>query len=422
MIKNNSITYYLKNNERHFLILLFIVTFLLRSIYAFIAFNNNNTTSWADDWEYLSMGTQISSGVWDPRIINDGRHMQVAPLLPIIIAISLKIIGNSYIPIFILNCILTSLLVPLLYLVGKELFNRKIAILFSIWGLFFLDYYKYNPHLLKEPLVFFFLPLTLYYLIKSIKYDFKLFYILVLSISFVLLIHSDERYFMYFPLLTLLFFVNPNMPRGKIIKPIIQFTGIVFILMTPWLIRNYIIFNQVVIISPRTTVFTSEIIGSNINEMNFSYEDSQRDTITARKIKAIEFGKLHNIIPYKFDKRQMYLKAIINYWQPAYINPTFIQDGYRPQLWSFWHNLAGILFYGIFLPFYIIGLYFMLKKKIYLVFIISLIPILHSIIHIYMIWPLERYRSPTVFIIVCASFYAISQISEKIKNKMKCHF
>lgn len=418
MNKISSIIKYLKNNETKLLILLFIVTLFLRSLYVYIDYTNNNTTKWCDDWEYLLMGVSIFEGDWEPTLPR-GEQMQVAPLLPVIVAYSFKVFGITYIPIFILNIVLTSLLIPLLYMIGKEVFSRKIGLFLAIWGILYVDFYKYSPNILKESIVFFLLPLTIYFLIKTIKYKYKFINILILSVSFSVLIHADERYFLYFPLIILVILFQRTVNFKKVLKPAFQFFGIVLLIMFPWLIRNYIVFEQVVILSPRTTAFTSKLWGDNISGVTFSDEKAKQKAIERRYNDAIEIGKKYNIKPYIFGKYESYYRAFINYWQPAYFGPTFFQDGLRFHIWSFKHNLSGILFYGIFLPFYIIGLYLLIKQKYNFGIVISLIPIIHSLLHTYMIMPLERYRSPVVFIIVLIALYIIFKISRSIKNKFR---
>jgi hypothetical protein len=409
---------FLRSNEIRVLLFLFILTLIFRTIHAVITFKSVGTTNWSDDWEYLSMGRQIADGHWSP-MLDEFRYMQVGPVLPLLIAFSIKIYGNPNLPVFIYNIIITSLIVPLLFYLGKEIFNRKTGWLLAIWSIFYIDFYRYNPHLLKEPTVFFFLPLTLFLLIKAVRGNNYLIYTILSALSFAWLVHSDERYIVYFPIFALAFCLQRPFKLQQVILSVATWTGLVFLLMLPWGIHNYKVFGQVVIISPRTTTLTSKVWGNDISGMNFSKkEPSGIYCYELNRYKTFKYGEKYGIAPHEYKGFELYIRSFINFWQPAYFKASFIQHGARFQKWSFAHNVSGLLFYGIFLPFYMVGILLLLRKKYSLGLSLAFIPIIHSLLHTYMVWPLERYRSPIVFIIVMIGMYAIFNLYEKlIKRK-----
>jgi 4-amino-4-deoxy-L-arabinose transferase-like glycosyltransferase len=366
------------------------------------------------------MGTQIANGNWSPRIEIEGHPlMRVGPIIPILVGFFIKIFGNPYFPMFIYNILATSFVVPVLFYLGKEVFNRNIGWMIAIWGVLYIDYFKYNPDILKEPTVFLFLPLTLFFLVKSIKTTSYWFYSFLSAITYVWLIHSDERYFLYFPIFALVFFLKRPLVLRKTIQNILIWVGLVFLLMLPWNIHNYKVFNQVVIISSRTTAFTSKIWGKNISSMNFTEKDKssiydlEQSTHPIDKLKDI-----YGVTPREYTGFELYIRAFVNFWQPAYFRANLIQYGTVIQKWSSRHNILSIVFYGIFLPFYIIGLVLLIIKRNHLGLFLAIIPVIHSIIHAFMIWPLERYRSPIVFIVVLIGFWAATELYKNVKNKM----
>ena len=400
-------------NDKSLAIILFFIALVIRTSSCIGSYSDKGTSSWADDWYYLRMGHQIAAGNWAPKSL-EGVEMNVPPGLPLVVAASESVFGDSYVPIFILNILLTSFLVPLLYFLGKEMFSRRVGISLALWSILYQQFNFYGSRVMKEPAVFFLLPLTLYFLIRVIKRQSKLIDLLLLSVSFFLLIEFDERFFVYFPMIiiSLLIFNVSKLMDG--VRRALVFGGIVILLIIPWAIRDYCVFNQVIILTPRTTAFTSKLWGKNISDTHFSDENKRQKLIAVRYQRAVEFSKQYNIPFHEFGKNEAYIKAFINFWQPAYFYPTFIQDGYRIEPWSLRHNVTGILLYGIFLPFYLIGLYLLYTRKLYFKFYIGLIPIIHSLVHAYMVWPLERYRAPIVFIIIMIAFWVIDEFSEKL--------
>ena len=129
--------------------------------------------------------------------------------------------------------------------------------------------------------------------------------------------------------------------------------------------------------------------------------------------------KKYGIKPSLLDKKEARVKAFFDYWQPAYFKPEFVQHGYRLRVWSFRTNLASILFYGIFLPFYILGILLLLKRKYFLGLFIAALPIIHSLLHAYMIWANARYRSTMDFIVVMIGIWSIVELYRYFVSKIK---
>ena len=416
--KIKTLPVYIKNNERTILLILTLFVILMRTVFVYISYKNNGTENWDDDWYYLSMGEQIADGNWEPKT-DDRPQMIVGPVIPLLIALFIKLFNGPTIPMFIYNIIVTSLVVVILYYLGKEVFNRKVGWFIALWGVFFIEFFKYCPHLLKEPSIFFLVPLTLLLLIKSVKANFNLKYITFSALSYSILIHIDERFFIYFPIFALTFFLVKPLTLVNVSKPFLTFVFLVILLMLPWGFRNYNVFRQVVILTPRTTAITSKFWGTNLEtaSSHFTNENIRKILNEGRYEKAVEFGKLYGITPHEQGKYEARLKAFINFWQPTYFIPTYIQYGFRPHKWSVAHNGASLLFYGIYLPFYLAGIWILLKRRYTIGLFLASIPFIHSLLHAYLVWPLERYRSPITFIIVLIGIWTVFEIYEIIKIK-----
>jgi len=414
MIKKSIIrklTNTVNNSEKTALFFIILLTFLMKVVFVSVVYTNNGTGNWSDDWYYLSMGEQIAQGNWEPQMI-------VGPVIPLIIAFFIKIFNDPVIPMFVFNIFVTSLLVLVLFDLGKELFNKKVGWCMAIWGALFIECFKYSPHLLKEPVLFLIVPLTFLLLFKSIKHDFSLKHIALSSLSYAFLIHTDERFIIYLPFFAFAFFLVKRRSFYNSFKPSIIWIGFVLFLMLPWGIRNYKVFGQVVIISSRTTAFTSKLWGEDLAKLPFTegYEPADKTLELA-----IEFGKENGIVPREYGKNEARVRAFINFWQPAYFKPAYIQYGSRPQKWSFKHNVSGLIFYGIFLPFYLVGILLLIKKKDFIGLFLATIPVIHSILHAYMVWPLERYRSPIVFIVVMIGIWAVTEIFSWLRSFYRSH-
>ena len=200
-----------------------------------------------------------------------------------------------------------------------------------------------------------------------------------------------------------------------IIKPVLIWSGIIILLNIPWVIRNYKVYDQLVVISPRTTAITSYFWGEKVTHLNFSSYENARDRNKEKfSERSATFEKSYSDAPRSFTRAGVKVRAFINFWQPAYFKPQYITYGFRPQKWSLQHNIASILFYGMFLPFYLAGLVIFFRKKYALGLFIAMIPLIHSLLHMYLVSPLERYRSPISFIVVVIGFWNLNLIFEGV--------
>lgn len=413
MTNSKKLLKYMENNEKCMLLLLVFFTLILRLIFTIVLFLKTGAT----ETQYLYWGEQFAQGNWvEPKGLTSG--MIVAPYISLLLTLFIKLFSEPILPFYIYNVILTTLVVPVLYLIGKELFNKQVGWLILTWGIFFPEFFKYSPTILKESTLFFLIPFTILMLIKSIKEPEKAKYIFYSSLSFAVLIHTDERFVFYLPVFACGFFLIKPFQLGKVLKSFSIWFVIIFILSIPWNIRNYLVYDQLVIISPRTTAFTSNFWGDNLTKLEFyDYDRTLNRNKEKFSTRSQKFEQLYSISPKEYRKGEVKLRAFINFWQPAYFKPAYITYGFRPQKWSWPHNLASIFFYGIFIPFYIISFFLLVKEKYWLGIFLSMIPIIHSLLHSFLVSPLERYRSTITFIIVLMALWTIRKTFFWIKSK-----
>jgi len=427
-----------KIKEKYILIIAFIIVFIIRILYVLL-FKDPEFIYKGDNLQYLRFAENIlDQGLFAPDLVRQGIYFGIlGPGYSLIISGCLYLFGHNYIPIFILNALFSSLVILILYWLTKEITdNNKLALFILVWGMYYINYFRYTPFLLKESLVYLLLPLTILLLISEIKNHKKISWnIILLTITYTYLIHTDERYFFYFPFIIIFFFFFYKINYRLFIKKQMIFTVGVLLIMTPWLIRNYAVYDQVVILTERTTKITSIFWGGDLtktfkkdtgsttenvvslqdlpnkNSLQNNHELALKDHSNTEKRAE---GK-----PYKFGPKEKYLKAMINFWRPTYFKTIYINDGLREQHWSIFHNLTSILFYGIFLPFYLAGiLYLIIRNRNILLLFIASIPIIHMLIHVGLVHVLERYRSPVDCFVVIIAVYFLQIIISRIKPKL----
>ena len=106
-------------------------------------------------------------------------------------------------------------------------------------------------------------------------------------------------------------------------------------------------------------------------------------------------------------------------WRPARFKADYFPfpDARFQGRWSFRHNVLGILFYGILLPFMFFGVYYLIKQKNRAWIFLSFPIIIQTLLHILQ-FGRNRYRIPIDAFIIILSVYAMYYSYEIIKNKL----
>jgi len=419
-----------KLSEKNLILSLFFISLSVRIFYGIYYYSLHGTSNFVDDWVYIDFAkAMIEQGIF----VNDISGMTptrsgVTPFYPLLIYSSFKLFGYNFIPVILMNAVYSSLLTVVIYAMGKIMFGKTIAILSSVWTLFYVNSIRWVPTLLKENLIHFlfalFVLLIIVYFIKEKNY----LYLFLISFVFSLLIHTDERYIVYFLIiLTVIFFRNNLSLKHKIFS-VIFISLLTILFMTPWLIRNYEVYKRPVLLSERTSPLIDKYLGYK-NPNNFSQEIQISDATLDSILKGIpvcdmtvynliQRGMSYGTLPVRHSKPE---KAYIDFkelWRPFRFSNMWVSEGFRPEgKWSLSHNISVILTYGILLPFFIIGMFLFLKEKNVLAIVLFLIVAIHTLLHITIVLSQNRYRFPIDIIIIVLAFYGLINLVNIFKSK-----
>jgi hypothetical protein len=245
-----------------------------------------------------------------------------------------------------------------------------------------------------------------------------------MSLVFALLIHTDERYSVYYIFLVVVIFIADNNSFKQKLLSFIYLNILILIFMTPWLIRNIEVYNRPVILSDRTAYLTDKLFGYK-NGNYFSQEIQVSDATLDSIIKGmpVQDKTMYNLIqrgisygsyPKKYTRIEKLYIDFKEFWRPFRFSDMWVSEGYRPEgKWSFMHNITIILTYGILLPFFIAGIYYSIKAKNKKSLIVLCLVFVHTFIHLTIVLSQNRYRIPLDIIIIVFSFYGLTQIIRK---------
>ena len=219
---------------------------------------------------------------------------------------------------------------------------------------------------------------------------------------------------------------------------------------TPWLIRNYYYYDGIVVISTKyldlrkkaNTFSSSQNFRENYTEadfmkqsmgsgnINFTIKDSTK-IISERERKLIKQGLnlnsrslgeveavLNDIYPPStfWAKRWFMFKQL---WRPTKFRGDFFPyPGGSYNVWSLKHNLINLIFYGVLLPFMLVGIVTLFRKRRKELIFFAIPIIAQTIIHTF-IWSRERYRHPIDTFIIILAVYGFVTILNFIQEKRK---
>lgn len=417
--------------EKYDLKIIFIIALLIRLIVALVGYSNQVWHGFADDAAYSSMADSVLDQ--GPFLLdNDSLHPTakiVGPGMAWIIAILRLSLGSSWLPVFILNSILGALMCVIIYKIAYRVGSRATALMAAFWASIYVFYLRHIPTSGKEIWIQFLFILAFYSLLILLENQRRVKSLIVCALALALLVHIDERYFAYVLLYSILMLVFSKYRLMTKFKQVLAFVSLVLICMLPWMIRNYYVYEKIVIGSVRTAPIVDKILGQ--NEENGStfkpsrnawmLNKSQIDSILAGKmvlIRGKDIGDDHarairrGLYPKRFTLIQEWLSALRELWEPIDIWDNYKQFGFRwDGKWSSSHNVISLLSYGLLLPFAIIGIFNQIACKGNFQIISVIILVFHSLIHVLFIpYTLYRYRIPIDFVVIILAFVTVDNV------------
>ena len=234
---------------------------------------------------------------------------------PLQIAIVYSIFGkNNVDAVLIYNLIISSLTILLFYLIARSLFNTNIALISSLIVSLNPIFILSSSWATTETNFLFFLMLAIYFFIKSNKTHKVKFYILFGGIiGFTSLVRPVA--FLYILILLFLLFVVRKFHK-KLVISLISF----IIVLSPWIIRNYIVFNSFI---PMTNLSSFIFLQGN-NKVVFENKSGswvthepillRKDSLIFAKNSEVEINRISRREGFKFLKSLSFLELIQHEW------------------------------------------------------------------------------------------------------------
>ncbi|HPP30084.1 MAG TPA: glycosyltransferase family 39 protein [bacterium] len=385
-------------SQRKKILILFITAFLIRV--AFVLTLKNNFY-FDDEFEYYRIAENFLSG--KGFFVSEGLKGFRPPLYPILLSI-LYLLKFNLIGIRIFQCIISALTVLLIYFTGKNLFSEKVALWSSIIAVIYPYFIFYNGFLLTETLFIFFTTLTLYAFITLSARPLSW---IKAGISSGLAGLCRPTMQLYLPVV--LIHIACDKEKWKLkIKKIFYILLFFSLTLSPWIIRNYLVFGKFI---PGTTMG-----GRVFWEGNNPYSEGGPCRYFPEEIEKLpeverDSAYYRKTIEVIRENPSRFLWLLQNkfkrFWNVIPNASEFTKPLYR---------IISIFSFGIMLPFFILGFFLTLTNS-RANFIHSLI-VLFTVFHVIFLASI-RYRVPLepfyIILAVYGFFWLYNKVSDIIK-------
>ncbi len=348
------------------ILLIFFIAFTFRIGFAFYL---EERFYFDDEYEYWKIVDNFISG--KGLMVAENLKAYRPPLYPLFIALLVKT-GFTITGIRIVQSFLSAITCVFIYLISKKIFSERVALLSCFLSAIYPFFIFYTGFLLTETFFIFLVvlcALTMFTLVEP-----KVFpsYGLVFGATsgFAGLCRPTMELFFPFCLLFILFSADNNIIRLK--KILFAFAGFILVL-TPWIIRNYIAIGKFV---PGTTMGGAVFWEGNnpfseggpcryFPEGVWQVDEAQRDRV---------FYSLTFECIKKDPQRFLRLlgKKFFRFWNIVPNAAEYSTNFYRA---------LSVLSFGLLLPFFILGLFITKHslKTLFLVWTIVFFTIFHMI-------------------------------------------
>ena len=233
----------LLNKQTGFIVALFLLALLVRVL--FFAFHFHGSIPRAgDQGTYIGLAKNLLAG--EGFNLGGSPHARRLPAYPIFLALHYRVFGPSNYPVVVSQFLLSSLVVVVTFLITQEIVGQRAAYWAALIAVMHVNLLIWTPFILTETLSLFLVILTFYSFFKFCGNP-KRFYLVIGSVMFGVAVLCRPDNLVFFLAILVWLALRQGEWRGEKLANLLLCSLILVAVLSPWLIRNYFVFNRILL-------------------------------------------------------------------------------------------------------------------------------------------------------------------------------
>jgi len=401
-ISINSLKLVIKNNIP---IAIFLIAFIVRL--SFVIYETDIPSSDAAYYDRLSISISKGYGYVDDNGAPDSFS---PPFYPAFLAIIYKFFGHSYFAVRFIQSIIGAFTSVFIFLIGKRAYSFFVGIAASFISIAYLPFIKSAGLLRTENIFTFILILIVFYLLR-IQENIKLRDSIMLGLLLGLSILTKSVMLLFLLFVIPAFIYSPDSSFLKRLKNYAVVLLFIILSMSPWIVRNYIVYRQFVLVSAQGGLgFYSSYCPS---KGVFGYMADNEDPVILEAS-----GIKSPVLRSNFLIKKTLSFILNNPWKVLALEVKKILYLWAPLDWEIVGNRWFNVIYLAMLPFFAIG--FLLSMKKFKNYYPILIPVIYFQIISLIFYGSPRFRLPIEPYIFILGAAGIAEIFKCQKSRTIC--
>ena len=381
----------LKNIERAIadrrtlvLLVIFVAALAVRVAIVGVAKGNEGLPPADDQSDYHEFAERIVEGgwLWEPVSFREVGY-------PLVLSFAYRTTDKKFLAGRLQSALIGALTCVLIFLLAERIFGSLVALLAAGWFVFYFQSLFYTLLVQREVLETFMLTGVLLLLVYALR-ERGVRYLVLSALAYVLLIHVDARFVFYVPFIVLTIFLVVD-SRAAAFRKSVVFVIVFVAAMIPWQYRNYRVYNEFVLVNTRTLSVQAPWAPPKKPPRLDDVPDGRPDRGPRRELTGFrrtlyDFTEFYRIYRFKGEVRAG--------------GTTFEVP------WSLSHNLASIAMYGTLLPFFLVGVWSIVRHRRREAYILLMPIVAHTLLHLIK-WGKARYRVPIEPEMIIIAFFGL---------------
>lgn len=374
--------------ERRVLLALFALALGLRVLYGAVLASQpdiapNLVTSELGYAREIASGTKWLTEPYSPT----------SPGYPVVLASFYLVSAGQLWLIALFQAILGALTVLLVYRIGALFIGATLSVIAALWFALCVNHMHISSVFTRDILTVFLLVLLVFLLVRPFR---KMRFGILAGLVLAALIHVDPQFILLTPIFAAVVLFKSRHGLFNI-QYLFLFLSVFVVASVPWTIRNYAVYGQPIPVGLEARRFLRPAKAV-VTEPGKGLADLESKIVHASRAQVLQ-------------------ENTVEFWRFArFRGETPPEESATParteEAWSFRHNLVSVLNYGVALPFFLLGIVFVIRDRNRIGLMLTAVTVVYFLMRAYL-GGSEWTRLPVEPLIVLLAFYGFLALTRR---------